>query len=395
MRPTRWIYGALLAGLCAWVLAPFLQALLAAAITAIASWPLYRRFAFRMRRRLSPGARAAAFTFLVAALVLAPLIFATAALITEGYALMAQVADADRSGVALGGWLEGLPIAGRWVAEVWGDRIGQPGTLLEWAQRIEPAAILAWAQSLGHFMARHLFIVLFTVLVLFVLYQSGGAASRSFKAVLREVIGEHADDYVHVATRALRASVNGMLVVALFDGFACGVAFAVLGVPKPAIWAAITGSLALVPFLGYVAVFALAAKLAMAGASTAAALALGMGGALLFFGDKVVRPAVTREGTHLGFAWVLMGCLGGFEALGLVGLVIGPVVLTLVRELWEQRVRRIAPRSIQGSFRPKPRRPLPTRSRVPGVPTLVTCSRQGNAPCAPLESHGGRGSPPS
>jgi predicted PurR-regulated permease PerM len=34
-----------------------------------------------------------------------------------------------------------------------------------------------------------------------------------------------------------------------------------------------------------------------------------------------------------------MSCLGGFEALGLVGLVIGPVVLSLARELWEQRVR--------------------------------------------------------
>jgi predicted PurR-regulated permease PerM len=34
-----------------------------------------------------------------------------------------------------------------------------------------------------------------------------------------------------------------------------------------------------------------------------------------------------------------MACLGGFEALGLVGLVIGPVALSLTRELWEQRVR--------------------------------------------------------
>jgi predicted PurR-regulated permease PerM len=37
-----------------------------------------------------------------------------------------------------------------------------------------------------------------------------------------------------------------------------------------------------------------------------------------------------------------MGCLGGFEALGLVGLVIGPVVLTLTRELWAQHVRDLA-----------------------------------------------------
>jgi predicted PurR-regulated permease PerM len=55
-----------------------------------------------------------------------------------------------------------------------------------------------------------------------------------------------------------------------------------------------------------------------------------------------VRTLLARDGTRLPFAWVLMGCLGGFEILGLVGLVIGPVVLTLARELWAQRVRDLA-----------------------------------------------------
>ena len=41
-----------------------------------------------------------------------------------------------------------------------------------------------------------------------------------------------------------------------------------------------------------------------------------------------------------------MGCLGGFEVLGLVGLVIGPVVLTLLRELWQQSVRDLARRNV-------------------------------------------------
>jgi predicted PurR-regulated permease PerM len=56
----------------------------------------------------------------------------------------------------------------------------------------------------------------------------------------------------------------------------------------------------------------------------------------------MVRPVVAREGTQLPFAWVLIGCLGGFQVLGLVGLVVGPVVLTLTRELWARRIRELA-----------------------------------------------------
>jgi predicted PurR-regulated permease PerM len=108
------------------------------------------------------------------------------------------------------------------------------------------------------------------------------------------------------------------------------------------VWAAVTGSLAIVPFLGYVAVIALALQLAMTGASAPVLAAIGLGFVVLFCGDKIVRPLVAGEGTRLRFVWGLMGCLGGFEALGLVGLVIGPVVLTLTRELWAQHVRDLA-----------------------------------------------------
>jgi predicted PurR-regulated permease PerM len=191
-------------------------------------------------------------------------------------------------------------------------------------------------------MARHAFIIGFTILILFFLYQEGESLAEDFRQVLHHGIGERAEEHVDLATRALRASVNSMLIVGLFDGCATWLVYAIAGVPQAALWAAITGLLALVPFVGYVAVTALAFKLAMTGATTPALVSFSLGCVVLFCGDKIVRPVVARDGTRLPFVWVLMGCLGGFEVLGLVGVVIGPVLLTLARELWEQRVRDLA-----------------------------------------------------
>jgi predicted PurR-regulated permease PerM len=89
----------------------------------------------------------------------------------------------------------------------------------------------------------------------------------------------------------------------------------------------------------------MAVELVVQGAATPALLSFVLGCIVLLCGDKVVRPMVARGGIGLPFVWVLMGCLGGFGVLGLVGLVIGPVVLSLARELWEQRVRDLASRS--------------------------------------------------
>ena len=333
-----WFFGAAIIVLSAWILRGFLEAILGACVTAIASWPLYRRFA----GGLPSTTRSAAsfiFTSVMAVFVLAPLTFAFGALLAEGHGLLLQIAAADKEGIAVPQWLVNVPLFGPWIAAVWESQITHPGALLFWTQRTDPTALLGLAQSLGHFMARHGIIIAFAILVLFFLYQQGESLAEGLRRVLRHIIGEQAEGYLALATRALRTSVNSMLVVGFFDGFATWGAYAIAGVPHAALWAAITGLLALVPFLGYVAVAALTLQLAMTGAATSAFIAFGLGSVILFCGDKVVRPVVARDGTRLPFVWVLMGCLGGFEVLGLVGVVIGPVLLTITREMWEQRVR--------------------------------------------------------
>jgi predicted PurR-regulated permease PerM len=202
--------------------------------------------------------------------------------------------------------------------------------------------MLTGASSVGHFVARHGLIIVFTILILYFLYQVGEALAQAVKRVLRDAIGERAELYADVATPALRASVSSMLVVGLFDGFACTIGYALAGTTHAVLWGAITGALALVPFLAYSAVAALAIELIVTGAATTAALALALGCLVLFCGDKILRPMIAHNGTRLPFVWVLMGCLGGFEVLGLVGLVVGPVLLALTRELWVGRLRALA-----------------------------------------------------
>ena len=371
-----WLYTTLVIGLSVWVLQSFLLALLVACVTAVASWPLYRRFAVRLPQRLTRGAIPLMFTAFMAVFVLAPLTFAFGALVAESHALLLAISAADQQGLAAPHWLEKLPLAGSWLAAWWQSEVAHPGALLMWGQRIDPAALFAWAQSFGHFMGRHLFIIAFTILVLFFLYREGESIAGQLRRLLRDRLGEQAERSLDLATRALRASTNSMLVVALFDGVATAVVYALAGIPHVAVWAAITGALALVPFLGYVAVAiaVLTLQLAVPNAATSAALALMAGCAVLFFGDKILRPTIGREGTGLPFVWVLMGCLGGFEVLGLVGVVVGPVVLTLARGLWEQCVRDPARARVSAEEHVTRRRDIPPSG--PAASDSITRARK-------------------
>lgn len=107
--------GVLIVALSAWILQSFLIPLLVACVTAIASWPLYRRFAASLPERTPRGVASLIFTSIITAFVLVPLMFAVGALLTETHALLLDIAAADQKGIAVPTWVENLPLAGSWL----------------------------------------------------------------------------------------------------------------------------------------------------------------------------------------------------------------------------------------------------------------------------------------
>jgi predicted PurR-regulated permease PerM len=338
-----WLWALPLALLSLWILGRFIEPLAWAAIVAIVTWPLYRLFARRIGSTTSSGLAALAFTLLISAFVFAPIVFAIGALAAEAARLVAWLQTRDHTGLALPGWLENLPLVGGAASEPWRAVLGSPGGVSAWLQRIDASALLGWAQTLGGFMERHLFIGFFMVFALFFIYRGGEGFADVLRRAVEERLDSRAPRYMAFALRAIRATVGGMVVLALFDGVATGLLYAAAGVPRPHVWGAVTGILAMLPFVGYAVVAGVSVALAAHGADWGA-LAAGLSGSVaIFIGDKIVRPFVVGSAVKLNLFWVLVGSLGGLQALGLIGVFIGPVVLALCGEMWREWIRDPAP----------------------------------------------------
>jgi len=337
---TGWIAGALVLLLSFWILRSFVVPLAWASIVALASWPVYRRFANRLPKRFASTWTPLLFTALVSLSVLGPIVFAFGALVAQARTWVPQLVAAEKQGLAPPGWLEDVPAIGGWLVDQWDAILGTPGGIALWLQRADARSIFGWAGSLGEFIGLHLFIVSFTVLALFFLYRDGEALAGRIRRTLEPRLGPRGAFYLDRAIVAVRATVYGTIVVGLIDGTLIGIAYALAGVPSAAVWGAVTGLFAQVPFLAYVAVAAVALALAAKGAGGAAFAVLSVGVVVVFATDKVARPLLVGGATKLGFLWVLLGSLGGLETLGFIGLFVGPVVLalagTLLRE-WQDR----------------------------------------------------------
>ena len=151
--------------------------------------------------------------------------------------------------------------------------------------------------------------------------------------------GEHVGEQM---VRAIRGTVNGLVIVGLGEGVIMGLVYEVAGVPHPALLGLLTGLLSVVPLGSMVAIALAAGLVAAGGGMVAAAVVFAIGAVVVFVADHFVRPVLIGGSTRLPFVWVLLGILGGIETVGLIGLVLGPALMAAVLLLWREWTGQIA-----------------------------------------------------
>ncbi len=124
------------------------------------------------------------------------------------------------------------------------------------------------------------------------------------------------------------------LVTALIQAFAALIGYYIARVPHPVFFGAITFFTALIPAIGAAAVCLLAGLLLLVTGHPYAALFLAIWGVIIVgLIDNVVKPLLIKGGLELHEAIVFFSLVGGLTALGLPGLLFGPLVVTFVLAL--------------------------------------------------------------
>jgi predicted PurR-regulated permease PerM len=129
---------------------------------------------------------------------------------------------------------------------------------------------------------------------------------------------------------ALRAAVNGLVIVSFAEAVILSVLFAACGVYAPVLLGTITALIAFIPMAapGLLAILGMILFLSGNGAEAIVLITTGM--LVVLIADYLVRPLLIQGGTHLPFLAVLFGVFGGVITMGIVGLIIGPVLLVLL-----------------------------------------------------------------
>jgi predicted PurR-regulated permease PerM len=173
---------------------------------------------------------------------------------------------------------------------------------------------------------------LLTAIISALLLAKGEVVRDGILRFARRLAGQPGYDAAQLAARAIRGVVLGIVGTALLQTAIGGTGLVIAGVPAAGLISAVMLFLCLAQ-LGPIPVLLPAVVwLYWSGHS-------GSGTVLLIFAivagtiDNVVRPILIRRGADLPLVLIFAGVIGGLLAFGVVGLFIGPVVLSITYTL--------------------------------------------------------------
>jgi len=148
---------------------------------------------------------------------------------------------------------------------------------------------------------------------------------------------------LRIAHQSIVANVNGVLAVALAQGLFLSLGFWFVGIGSPLLWGMFGAIASVVPFVGATLVWVPAVTGLVFMGSYWKALALGLWGGLVVGSlDNVLRPLVVGAREKQNPVLIGFAMLGGTYALGPLGLLFGPLVVSLTGGVVEE-IQRLGP----------------------------------------------------
>jgi predicted PurR-regulated permease PerM len=339
-RLTGVIFFGLIAILVLWatfrIIGPFVTPILLGAMVVTLTYSIYQRLLARLRNRswLAATIMLLGITFLL----VIPLFLITIALVHEANSLIGNLQSGE---------------ARRFLARI--DLTNRLSFLRRWVPGFDPATIspqrllLPILQEIPGFVARHgtavlgsiaglLIAFLLMLLAAYFFYVQGESIMKEL-ATLSPLPERYDREFVMQFKNVVDATFRGYIVTGLVEGVVTAIGLVIAGVPSALFWGAFATILSLLPFVGPPIVWIPAAlylyfQVSSGDVSMWQPVVLTLWGLILVpASEYVVRPWAMKGKSELPAIPLLFAVLGGIEAFGFVGLLVGPLVFSLLMSI--------------------------------------------------------------
>jgi len=314
----------LLAAVCILILRPFIPLITWGIIIAVACHPVFRRL--QRLSGLHQGLAALLCTLFLLAILVVPAVFLAQGLVRSIQSLAVQLkagsAIVPAPPPTIGNW----PVIGAPLQKIWELAHTDLGQALN---RFSPQirALLPGVVSASADIGMVVLQFFFAIVIAGALLANAEAGYRVTRSLFDRVFADKGPELQQLVGATIRSVTFGILGVALIQAVLAAAGFLIVGLPGGSLWCAIflfaavlqVGGLVLIPAVIYV----------FATASTAKAVIFLIWCIIVGLIDNALKPLLLGRGVAVPVAVVFLGAIGGFVAMGIIGLFVGAIVLSV------------------------------------------------------------------
>jgi predicted PurR-regulated permease PerM len=322
----------LLALLMTWtfiVIRPFVPILAWSAVLAVAFYPVFSWLAKLLGGR--PKMAAAILTILNLAIVIGPATWLGLSAVDGVRELAGKLSAGDLVIPSPPEQVKDWRLFGPQLYEIWNQASNNIRTVLrEVAPYLKPLAgmMLGLAGSAGVGTLKFLL----SVFVAGLLFPYGPQMVAGGRRFLSHIVPEQSEHFLELAGATIRAVSQGVIGVAVVQALLAGIGFKMAGIPSAGLLAFAVMLLSIVQIGAAIVLFPVVIWIWMDKDFTTALL-LTVFFVLVGVLDNVLKPLVMGRGLETPTLVIFIGVIGGTLAHGIVGLFIGPIILSVAWEL--------------------------------------------------------------
>ncbi|WP_245509218.1 AI-2E family transporter [Bradyrhizobium zhanjiangense] len=311
------------------IIRPFVPILTWSAVLAVAFYPVFAWLAQRLGDR--PRIASAVLTLVTLGIVIGPAAWLGLSAVEGLRDLAGQIGSGDLVLQAAPEQIRDWPLIGPQLYAFWDEAYTNiRAALREVAPYLKPLAgtMLSFAGDTGIGMLQFLL----SVVVAGFLLPYGAQLVAALRGFLLRIVPDQSEHFLELAGATIRAVSQGVIGVAIVQALLAGIGFKLAGLPSAGLLAIIVLLLSIVQIGAAIVLLPVVVWIGMDKEVTVALLLTVY---LVAVGllDNVLKPLLMGRGLTTPTLVILIGVIGGTLAHGIIGLFIGPIILSVAWEL--------------------------------------------------------------
>lgn len=175
----------------------------------------------------------------------------------------------------------------------------------------------------------------FLLMLLIIFYFLKDGAQWKKAIIVLSPLGDKDDEkIIQRLSQAVNGVIKGSLLIALIQGILLGFGLWIFGIPNSALWGVVATITSLIPTLGTALVSIPAIIFLFATGDTTSAVGL-LIWSIIIVGmiDNFLGPLIVSKKMNISSLLILFSVLGGISLLGPVGILVGPLAISLLYTL--------------------------------------------------------------